>query len=1068
MRTFSSGVTAEKNKSANEPVSVLKMVWPVVNGNPAITLYFSDRTMTIGVTTCIANVINWAEVDHLLTQGESAGRSIADSQVELSNAALDYGSGVERFSELIGRYPLEAATATLYQWFGGASLDESDLTPLLVAECEPVEWNEQSIVIDMTLISSLYGEEVICRKITTNEYPNAPESSIGQRMPIIIGTVPGVKAIPVRKANRTEVSSIAKPGDTTLDVRDTSKFPSAGSLLLGEDAITFTGKTATQFTGCSGINTLHFADEEVIENISDFRCLCFDKNHPISAITQVRVGEDPDNSATIDLPNGEVVFSKTPRKRIGVDTRFQLIRFDAVEAGTTALNPANALTLDDKGVYATLNKTAHRLWLRQTDAMGALGEMGKTELRVEHFAEEKYNPDFVKVIVNGQVIGNLSKPGDDDKADVQGTADEIVSVIDNLDFPINVPTPTISASTDATRTEQQFGQGGTSGQRLKTTNVTDPMAVNSIPITFGAVSSGVIKAEYSVSIGLYDLTIIENVFPQVHLGGRPVAIWTQPVFNLPYVFEYVTSFTIDGPNQPASMNFTMVNGPASAKIDIINVSRTLHYNATVWASQSAQNTNRQGGINDVNINANLNVSTEKSTNGIVDLFDITSIINNDWNAFTNMLVEFEFTGSSSDRNVFVIGAELAQEFHTARYQATDQVFVDCVGLIDDGAGTVTGTPNAVIETVPDFLKWSVIVAKGLPASTIHTASFDAAATKFTNAIAGGYKVAGVIDGETTFDDLWAQCEFEARCQFFFDAEGKARLIFRPKNNSAEVDGEEVLTVTQGMVKLADNGVDMVKFTRTPKTELANTIDLKYARDYFKNAWSKDVSLTDAVSVGLYGKKEKHPTNEWELWFCRSAEQAQNVGEFWMSQLSAPSTLVEIGVSLKQMELERADIVKFDHPLGNLSSIFSEVLPGQHIVGSGRDQVQDHVMLALRLFPVAFLRENLSESIGISESLIVNIGFLFTLTDNTEILETLLTSFKNELSDSAEAQDVIEVLIDAVNSDSAEVADLFKSFHFTGGADFINSTEKVRASDGTGWGTQKWGNSYYGGSEVLVA
>lgn len=44
-------------------------------------------------------------------------------------------------------------------------------------------------------------------------------------------------------------------GATTVNVADTSYFPTAGSFLAGSDVIAYTGKTATSFTGCTGSTT---------------------------------------------------------------------------------------------------------------------------------------------------------------------------------------------------------------------------------------------------------------------------------------------------------------------------------------------------------------------------------------------------------------------------------------------------------------------------------------------------------------------------------------------------------------------------------------------------------------------------------------------------------------------------------------------------------------------------------------------------------------------------------------------------------------------------------------------
>lgn len=50
----------------------------------------------------------------------------------------------------------------------------------------------------------------------------------------------------------TTLTAAVSAGDATINVASTSGWPSSGSIFIEEDEITYTGKTATTFTGCSG------------------------------------------------------------------------------------------------------------------------------------------------------------------------------------------------------------------------------------------------------------------------------------------------------------------------------------------------------------------------------------------------------------------------------------------------------------------------------------------------------------------------------------------------------------------------------------------------------------------------------------------------------------------------------------------------------------------------------------------------------------------------------------------------------------------------------------------------
>lgn len=56
---------------------------------------------------------------------------------------------------------------------------------------------------------------------------------------------------------KTTLSSAITTASTTLSVADTTNFSSAGAVLCQGDVITYTGKTSTTLTGCTGINVAH-------------------------------------------------------------------------------------------------------------------------------------------------------------------------------------------------------------------------------------------------------------------------------------------------------------------------------------------------------------------------------------------------------------------------------------------------------------------------------------------------------------------------------------------------------------------------------------------------------------------------------------------------------------------------------------------------------------------------------------------------------------------------------------------------------------------------------------------
>lgn len=71
-----------------------------------------------------------------------------------------------------------------------------------------------------------------------------------------------LKQFPLPDVSTALNGSFAAAG-TTMTVDSTNGFPSSGYLGLGAEKVTYTGKTSTTFTGCSGTSTAHSDDDPV-------------------------------------------------------------------------------------------------------------------------------------------------------------------------------------------------------------------------------------------------------------------------------------------------------------------------------------------------------------------------------------------------------------------------------------------------------------------------------------------------------------------------------------------------------------------------------------------------------------------------------------------------------------------------------------------------------------------------------------------------------------------------------------------------------------------------------------
>ena len=1016
MRTFTSGFTATKNKKSHQPVNLLKISWPDIGDFPAKTLNLSDHAVTIDGVDWLPLVEDWGAIagtglDALL---QNSGEEKA--KVQLLNAPVDFGEGMQRFSDLLFEYPPEAATGILYQWFEGEGLVTADQTELLTARIvDPVDYDERICSFHLVVESAHHGRRRVGNTLTLTDYPDAPETSIGLTKPIVIGQVEDVPGVPVRQVYTTHLTSVALPGAGTLDVGSTLGFAASGSVVINDDTISYTGLTATEFTGCTGINEFHYAGDEVIESVSDHRYLLSDPAYPISSISNIKVaGELADGAGyAIDLANGEVIFSKKPRKVVSIDTRFLQAQFDAVAPGNTALDPLLATDPDNRTNFAKISQVNPKLRLQQTDDMAELGQILKVLIRVEHWAEEKIPNDVLNVWVDGILAGVLSNPAQEDAAATVGTTDIEHVHLDDLGFPISDPQH--EHKLPRLTRHVQISQSNLLPEGIDlNASVGFEFGINFPPIPPGNIK----EVEYFIeheSFGTWSTTkpALRNFLV---VAGTSHEIFFNALDGNPSVY---TTRVVDNSTILSTQVFLRTDATVNHAIKrLSNVTRTITYEGEVNLPEEVET--RDTGVSSVKFGGIIQHSsappldsvTEKSTNSVVNFYDITNQVTRDWSWFKDKVIEIEYSGALDGRTVYIVHTAFEIEYARRRLAATDEVTADVTGVKDDGAGTVTGTPDVVIVRPDHVFRWSILNLLGLAAAIIDDSSFNQAGTELGNVINGGYKLAGVVQNKVLLETLWRQWMKESRSHLFWDPAGKARLQFRPMNQSLIAVGNEVKALTESMVRLdPETGVGRIQFQRTPFDGVVNHIELGYQRDWVADHYRKIHVESDSGTIALFGKRER--PGEFLFNWCRDSVMAEDLAQFYLAELKAPQTLIDCAVFLDQLELERGDIVTVSHPLiSGSSALHGIVLPGSHIPGSGKARLMDGLDLMIRLFPSEHLRDQLAETPAVTDAL------------------SFLAAFEQDLPESVAITD----------------------------AGFIDELD--------GWGAQDWGVSGWGGLAPL--
>ncbi|MBT5632090.1 MAG: hypothetical protein HOJ13_05110 [Nitrospina sp.] len=938
MRTdFSTGFNTSRNNKANAPVNLLQIDWTAMNGLPALTLRLADRE---GI---IINSIYWypllnnmGNLDRLVSPDFAAGNSQSNLSVSVVNIAVDLFSPSARFSNLFRNRPPESAVVKLYQWFADDGLTDTDLSVLFVARMgDPISYDEAVCSFDLVDISLSYGSKVIGNAITLNNYPNAPEDSIGKTKPIVIGNVDETPGILVRKSQETQLASVAIPGGTLVDVSSTQNFPASGTFIVNDDEVSYTSLNSTQFLGCSGINEFHYSGDSVLEKVNDHRYLFSDPDFLIKEISNVKVGGHLADSGdfSIDVSSGEVIFSSKPKKSDSIDTKFLQAQNDIVGTGNTAINPTNALIPNSPSTYAKINQGTNVLSLKQVDSIANIGTIGKVLLRVEHFVEEKLPNDNLTAHITGAgQVGTLSSPAVDDVVISSGNTDITHTHLDTFGFPITDPQHFHAEASAPSFTQNALsGVGGilltkSSGQTHVIT-FPDPG-----PGTWATVEYG-IGFEWSGSASGSNPKTVSAA----NNGGSPNNSYQLWSFN-----GSTQNYTTGGNINTDTNSIKITHNQTTISFYVRSATRVVTMTTPLDTSTkpTTTSTSKTGSLTQHSSSPAITSTAEKATRTVVDFFDITSHVNGDWNWFTNRESQIQYNGSSDGRTAFIVHLAFEIEYARRRIQFTDDVRADIQGVKDDASGTLTGVADSLIERPDHAYKWSILNALNLNSSVLDSSSLDQAGGLFNSV---GYSLAGVITSKIIVRELWNQWGKESRSFFFWEL-GLARILYRSLNlvNTATTVDKVIF---DNMVLLDSQNRIGFKTTRNLISDVVNKIDLQYRRNWSGEGYKTVESGSDAESINQFGPKEV--PEDFKFDWIRTQALAVDLVEFYLQERGFPRDVYEVELFLDNMEIERGDILEVNPPTHELENVKVMVLGAGRSLGSGIAKRMDTVPIIAR-------------------------------------------------------------------------------------------------------------------------
>jgi len=138
--------------------------------------------------------------------------------------------------------------------------------------------------------------------------------------------------------------------DTTITVNSTTGFPSSGTIQIGKEQITYTGKTSTTFTGCTrGANSttasIHLDDADVI-NLST---LIVDDNSSFPSSGTLKVGQE---LITYSAKPSSTEFTVTSRGASGTTAYAHSDNIRVTDNQYTVNSPQANSSIDDEGAVS--------------------------------------------------------------------------------------------------------------------------------------------------------------------------------------------------------------------------------------------------------------------------------------------------------------------------------------------------------------------------------------------------------------------------------------------------------------------------------------------------------------------------------------------------------------------------------------------------------------------------------------------------------------------------------------------------------------------------------------------
>ena len=895
MRSFNADFITEKNKRADGPKPINLLTFGF-----ATPAYISDRDVTPSGGSAHQGIVkSWGFVDTSIKQTPGSGVlgsiEIADLQLTLINSTSP------RFSDnFTDADPPENVIATLYQWFEGLADSKKEIIFKGVIT-GLIEYDEYICTLTVRGIFDKYnkqiGEDLLINPV---DFPDADPDEYGKMQNIIYGSCPNVPCHAIVSGDVNSLAAAITAGQTSIELSDSSYFPASGVVGIDAEQISYTGNAANTLTGCTrGYNSTtavtHDAGAPCWEELAAFVYLV--AGHPVKSIGDVYVdgvrvtsiatkytGQTGDEMAGWE---GKAVF--TVPSRLTRQQAIDLILTDgiAVVDGIGVVDGAGVS--DTIGVSKTgaASKAGTVTKTGSVTKSGTVSKTGSVTNGTIGAAEGSHgHPAAGNTIIVWKFETAVAYAG----ATVANPANAIDS---NFDTYARVSAWTGSGYLTVTKQYYEDYQG----------------VPKRIRICLKAYApSGIVSFTFA------GVTMSANNTTTPQKGD-----WTDLGASYDTWAEINAASGLVSPTYPAG------SGP----IDIYEVWAEIEYEPTI-EDHAATGVAVTGSISDgAGVSDTIGVSDGAGVSDTIAVNDGAGI--SDGISVSDTIGVSRSGAASKTGSVTKSGAATKSGTVTLSGNSVADVLIGTIvtanidGYQDDGAGTYTGTPDALIERPDHVFKhlWGVILSA--PSADIDSASFTAAGAFYA---ANSYSFAMLIKKLVSAADLLMRLALQCRSRFLVTAYGTAKLFVR---QLGQASGH---AIAKNEIKR-----DSVSIERSPSSEIINLLNLCYELDLTRDAGDDQAyygvwNIQNATSIARYGQREWKGDRSLFLFDAvRDADMAEEVGLYLVDYHMQARKMPKFGVFLDNMEIEPGDIIDITHPLDAMSGFTAEVQKLLHHIGN---------------------------------------------------------------------------------------------------------------------------------------